>query len=156
MLLIQHIKEESAELEKVRHLFSAYAKELDADLCFQGFTEELKDPLKKYGPPTGALFLAYYHHEPVGTIALQALPEPGVCEMKRLFVLPHFRKHKVGEQLVIRLLEEAKALGYISMKLDTLDRLQPAISLYLQHGFTITHAYYDNPLAGVVYMEKTL
>ena len=42
------------------------------------------------------------------------------------------------------------------MVLDTLQKLQPAIKLYKKYGFTETTAYYQNPLPGVVYMEKLL
>ncbi|MBX9734919.1 MAG: GNAT family N-acetyltransferase [Chitinophagaceae bacterium] len=156
MIQLKHITTPGAELEIVRHLFTAYAKELNVDLCFQGFEEELKMPLKKYGPPTGSLILAYYHNEPAGTIALQALAEEGVCEMKRLYVSPNCRKAHIGERLVDALLTDARNLGYKKMKLDTLDRLQPAIQLYLRKGFVVTTAYYPNPLPGVVYMEKLL
>ena len=78
MIQLKHITTEGAELNIVRHLFTAYAKELNVDLCFQGFDEELKMPLKKYGEPKGSLLLAYYDGEPAGTIALQALAEEGV------------------------------------------------------------------------------
>ncbi|MCA6441347.1 MAG: GNAT family N-acetyltransferase [Sediminibacterium sp.] len=156
MIQLKHITTDGAELNIVRHLFTAYAKELNVDLCFQGFDEELKMPLKKYGAPKGSLLLAYYDGEPAGTIALQALAEEGVCEMKRLYVSPDFRKAHIGEQLVDALLADAQKLGYTKMKLDTLDRLQPAIQLYLRKGFVVTTAYYPNPLPGVVYMEKLL
>jgi putative acetyltransferase len=76
--------------------------------------------------------------------------------MKRLFVQPAFRKYKIGEGLVIAILNEAQSLGYKKMKLDTLERLQAAIHLYLKQGFEITNAYYHNPLPEVVYMEKSL
>jgi putative acetyltransferase len=42
------------------------------------------------------------------------------------------------------------------MKLDTLERLQAAIKLYQKFGFETVNAYYDNPLPGVVYMQKEL
>jgi hypothetical protein len=42
------------------------------------------------------------------------------------------------------------------MKLDTLQRLQPAIRLYEQYGFVHTTPYYANPMEDVVYMEKVL
>lgn len=156
MLHIQHITTMGAELETARHLFNAYAKELAVDLCFQSFEAELADPLKKYGPPNGSLLLAYYNGEAVGTVALQPLSEAGVCEMKRLYVDPAFRQHKIGNALVAAIIKAAKALGYTTMKLDTLERLQAAIQLYLKHGFLITTAYYHNPLPEVVYMEKQL
>lgn len=156
MLAIQHITTECAGLETARHLFKEYSDELAVDLCFQSFDAELMDPLKKYGPPSGSLLLAFYNNEPVGCVALQPLPKAGVCEMKRLYVKPAFRKFKIGDALVAAIVNEAERLGYAKMKLDTLERLQPAIQLYLKHGFEITTAYYHNPLPEVVYMEKTL
>lgn len=153
MLRIQKISFDSAALETVRQLFLEYADELQENLCFQSFDDEVKDPLKKYGPPTGALFIAYWNEAPAGCIALQPLKEEGVCEMKRLYVKPAFRKYGIGKALVEQLLEASQQLGYKSMRLDTLERLQPAIKLYEQYGFKVINAYYENPLPGVVYME---
>ena len=42
------------------------------------------------------------------------------------------------------------------MKINTLQRLQPAIQLYRQYGFLETKPYYQNPLLGEVYLEKML
>lgn len=150
------INEQGEALEIAKTLFQAYQTELNEDLCFQSFEEELENPLKKYGKPNGILLLAYYNDEVAGCVALQPLPENGTCEMKRLYVNPLFRKHKIGEQLVAQLLIEAKKIGYKVMKLDTLERLQPAIKLYEKHGFTNTTSYYQNPLSNVVYMEKEI
>ncbi len=156
MLRIQKISPDSAALETVRQLFLEYADELQENLCFQSFDAEVKDPMKKYGPPKGALFVAYWNESPAGCIALQALKEEGVCEMKRLYVKPAFRKYGIGRALVEQLLEASHQLGYTSMRLDTLERLQPAIKLYEQYGFKVINAYYENPLPGVVYMESSL
>jgi putative acetyltransferase len=156
MVTLKHITTNNAELETARHLFKEYSEELGVDLCFQSFEEELKDPLKKYGPPQGSLILAYWNDLPVGTVALQALEEPGCCEMKRLYVQPAYRKYGIGEALVKAILVDARQLGYTNMKLDTLERLKAAITLYLKYGFSITTAYYHNPLPEVVYMEKLL
>lgn len=155
MLMIRSITTEGKELDLIRELFADYQKELDEDLCFQSFDTELQNPLKKYSPPKGALFLAYWIDEAAGCIALQDLGQ-NVCEMKRLYVKPDFRKHKIGDALTVRLLEIASVIGNKTMKLDTLQKLQPAITLYKKLGFTETTAYYPNPISGVVYMEKSL
>jgi putative acetyltransferase len=155
MLQLQRIKEEGEFMDKIRTLFREYETELNEDLCFQSFETELKDPLKKYSPPNGVLYLAFWNNEVAGCIALMPLEE-SVCEMKRLYVRPAFRMHKIGKALVEQLLDDAKQLGYSKMKLDTLQKLQPAIQLYKQYGFEETTAYYQNPLAGVVYMEKVI
>ena len=156
MLDIQKVTTEGAALESVKDLFKAYLGELNEDLCFQSFDSEIDNPLYKYSAPTGALYLAYYNATPVGCIALQPLQEAQTCEMKRLYVAPAFRKLGVGDALVQALLKEAQLLGYTTMKLDTLERLQAAIQLYQKFGFETVTAYYDNPLPSVVYMQKKL
>lgn len=143
-------------MDEIRTLFREYEKELDENLCFQSFEAELKDPLKKYGSPKGVLYIAEWDAAVAGCIALMPLQEEGVCEMKRLYVRPQFRKHKFGKAMVEKLMKDAEQLGYTTMKLDTLQKLQPAITLYKQYGFTETTAYYENPLPGVVYMQKQL
>ena len=156
MLRIKHINEEGKELDIIRDLFREYEKELDEDICFQSFEEELKSPLKKYGPPFGDLLLAYWEDAVAGCIALTKMKEKGACEMKRLYVKPGFRKNKIGKLLVEKLLNSAKAKKYERMRLDTFLKLQPAVHLYQQFGFKNISAYYDNPLPGVIYMEKVL
>ena len=159
MLRINHITEKGSELETIVELFKAYAAELNEDICFQSFEKELANPLQKYGAPKGSLLLAYWNDEPVGCVALQPLPDDdglAVCEMKRLYVKPEYRKHKIGNTLVDLIIDEAAKLGYYKMKLDTLEKLQAAINIYLKKGFVVTNAYYNNPLSGVVYMEKQL
>lgn len=143
-------------MDEIRTLFREYERELNEDLCFQSFEAELKNPLLKYGPPKGLLYIATWNEEVAGCIALLPLKEEGVCEMKRLYVRQQFRKHKIGKTLVEQLLNDASQLGHTKIKLDTLQKLQPAITLYKQYGFEETTAYYQNPLAGVVYMEKEL
>ena len=156
MLDIQKVTTEGPALESIKSLFKAYLGELNEDLCFQSFDSEIDNPLYKYSAPTGALFIAYYNAIPVGCIALQPLQEPQTCEMKRLYVDPEYRNLKIGDALVKALLQEAQSLGYTIMKLDTLERLQAAIKLYLKFGFETVTAYYDNPLPSVVYMQKKL
>ena len=156
MLDIQKVTKQGSALESVKDLFKAYLEELNEDLCFQSFDSEIDNPLYKYSAPTGALFIATYHATPVGCIALQPLLEAHTCEMKRLYVVPEYRNLKIGDALVKSLLQEAQLLGYTTMKLDTLERLQAAIQLYQKFGFETVTAYYDNPLPSVVYMQKDL
>lgn len=156
MLEIQKVTTDGPALESIKSLFKAYLEELNEDLCFQSFDTEIGNPLYKYSAPTGALFIAFYNDVPVGCIALQPLQEVQTCEMKRLYVVPDYRKLGVGDALVKILLQEAQSLGYTTMKLDTLERLQAAIQLYQKFGFETVTAYYDNPLPNVVYMQKKL
>ncbi|MCW3114328.1 MAG: hypothetical protein JWR18_2724 [Segetibacter sp.] len=156
MLTIFRIDKDSDEMEIVRQLFKEYSNSLNENLCFQSFDEELENPLKKYGEPKGCLLLAFWNNEAAGCIALQPLKQKGVCEMKRLFVRNEYRNKGIGDELINELLKEATKKGYQKMVLDTLERLQPARRLYIKYGFVNTSPYYENPLADVVYMEKSL
>ncbi len=142
-------------VDKAVYLFKQYATELNENLCFQDFNKELENPLQKYYDNNGVLLLALMNNEAVGCVALQQLGD-GVCEMKRLFVLPQYRKYKIGKVLIAEILRAAVLAGYNTMKLDTLKRLTAAISLYQYYGFTIDNAYYENPLQEVIYMSKPL
>ena len=138
-----------------RTLFEEYAGWLGIDLSFQGFAAELAGLPGVYAPPRGRLLLALAGSDASGCVALRPLGD-GVCEMKRLFVRPGFRRQGIGKQLAERILEEARAIGYRTMKLDTLASMQPAIRLYEAVGFVRCAAYYETPLPDTVFMELKL
>lgn len=144
------------ELSLARALFLEYARSLDFELCFQSFDDELAGLPGKYAPPQGRLFLARVDGNVAGCIALRPL-EPGVCEMKRLWVRPLYRGRGVGRALCDRLIDDARQLGYRVMRLDTIGvTMQKAVSLYHALGFREIPAYYDNPIPGAVFLELTL
>ena len=147
--------ESENDLDIIRHMFREYETELDVNLCFQNFEDELASLPGDYTQPQGFILLASLNTKPAGCVALRKIGD-AVCEMKRMFVRPEFRSSGLGRLLSIRLIEEARKLGYTRMRLDTLQRLQPAIKLYESLGFREIPSYYDNPLEHVKYMELEL
>ena len=145
----------AAELDAVRELFDEYQGGLGVDLCFQGFAEELANLPGRYAPPGGRLLLALDGTHAAGCVALRALEE-GICEMKRLFVRPAYRGQGLGCRLAMQIVNEAPALGYRLMRLDTLDILESAMRMYAAMGFQRRAPYYANPLPGIVYWERAL
>jgi ribosomal protein S18 acetylase RimI-like enzyme len=154
MLTLEHV-EAGQPLLQVRRLFEEYAASLGIDLCFQGFDQELASLPGNYARPAGRLVLARHQSEPAGCVALRVL-EPGICEMKRLYVRPQFRGSGLGRLLITRVIQEAKEAGYGQMRLDTLPSMQVAISLYRQLGFSDRSPYGTNPVAGAVFLELPL
>ncbi len=145
-----------ADLEQVRRLFRAYADWLEVDLCFQGFAQELASLPGCYAPPAGRLLLAKAGKEAIGCVGLRPL-EPGICEMKRLWVEPGFGGRGLGRALAERTIDDARAIGYARMRLDTFPaRMQAAQHLYRALGFREIPPYYHNPFEGVVMLELEL
>lgn len=138
-----------------RALFEEYAAGLGIDLCFQGFAEELARLPGFYAAPRGRLLLALAGGAAAGCVAVRPLQE-GLCEMKRLYVNPRFRGLGLGRRLAERIVEEARAIGYQRMRLDTLPSMQGAIRLYTALGFCPCAAYYPTPLLHTVFMELQL
>lgn len=154
MIHIIHAETE-AHFDAAGILFREYEKELDVDLCFQSFEEELATLPGKYQPPDGALFLGLVNNQTAGCVALRKLSD-SVCEMKRLFVRPQFRHLGLGRVLSEQIISHARLTGYQFMYLDTLARLTDAMRLYSSLGFQETDPYYHNPLNGVVYLQLDL
>jgi len=156
--LLTMIQAETAEqIALVREFMLEYAAWLEFKLCFQNFDEELQSLPGKYSPPRGRLLIAYWRQEAGGIGALRPLDEPGVCEMKRLYVRPGFRGHAIGRALAQKLIQEAREIGYKFMRLDTVSgKMNQAIELYRQLGFKEIQPYYGSPVAGTVFMELSL
>jgi len=148
--------ETGEEIAAARGLFLEYERWLGLSLCFQGFEEELANLPGKYAGADGRLLLAMAGEDAAGCIALRKL-EDDVCEMKRLFVRDEFRGQGIGQRLIERVIEEARAIGYGRMRLDTLPaKMGKAVGLYRAYGFREIEAYYGNPHEGTVFMELGL
>lgn len=151
-LLAGHTRE---FLPAVRELFREYAAATQIDFCFQKFEEELAELPGKYAPPTGRLLLAGEGGILAGCVGLRAL-DAAICEMKRLYVRPAFRRRQIGRQLAEAIIAAGREAGYQRMRLDTLASMKPAVALYESLGFKTIAPYYHNPIAEAVYFELEL
>ena len=148
--------ETPGQIQEARLLFREYEAWLGVDLCFQSFEKELKNLPGKYAKPSGRLFLASSNKKVAGCIALRKLGDT-TCEIKRLFVRPDFRGLRLGQMLIEKALAEAKAIGYLRVRLDTLpDKMPKAVELYQFYGFREIPPYYENPHKETLFMELDL
>lgn len=143
------------DVAAARRLFREYADWVGVDLSFQSFDEELAGLPQPYTRPHGFLLFAESAGTVVGCVAAKKLGD-GVAEAKRLYVIAEYRGRGIGRQLMERLLRETQEIGYRAVRLDTLPQMQAARGLYKALGFRRIAAYYHNPIAGTVYMERSL
>jgi ribosomal protein S18 acetylase RimI-like enzyme len=126
-------------------LFQEYANSLNISLDFQHFD----------GAPDGQLIVVYDAGIPVACAALRKIGED-ISEVKRMYVKPSHRKLGIADTMLEMLIMKAKSSKYHLMRLDTLDTMIPAITLYKKNGFYEIDSYYFNPNKNTVYMEKKL
>ena len=142
-------------LDHVRNLIKAFVRwHLNRHLEDIEFTNVYFDPKDlekelaslpgKYSMPAGRLLLAFYNEQPAGCVALKKINDHS-CEMKRMFVYPEFHGKGIGYALAKAIIDEAKKIGYSSMKLDTSIRQIEAQKLYQGFGFKNIEAYYELP-----------
>jgi putative acetyltransferase len=158
MIAILHVEQAITpeQVSLARTLFQEYGASLGFSLCFQNFDKELAGLLGDYGPPRGRLLIAYVDSQAAGCVALHEF-EPGISEMKRLYVRPAFRGKRVGLALANAIIEAARAIGYEKMRLDTVpSEMAEAVKMYGRLGFKEIAPYRANPQPGTLYMELDL
>jgi GNAT superfamily N-acetyltransferase len=93
-----------------------------------------------------AFLLASYDGELAGCAGVGVL-EPGVAELKRLYVRKAFRGRGGGAALPAAVERQARAARLGTIRLDTRADLVEARALYARHGYTEIGAYNDSPYA---------
>jgi putative acetyltransferase len=110
-----------------------------------------------YLPRDGAAYLVVVvQGRAVACGAWQPL-EPGVAELKRMYVRPAFRGRGIARQLIVALEEEALADDRPVLRLETGTYLPAAINLYRSAGYApipVFGEYVGNPYS--VCFEKSL
>jgi GNAT superfamily N-acetyltransferase len=125
MVQVMHV-DLGTHREVVASLFTEYLTWLNYSLQFSygfGFdvptaVEDNLHSLEKFLPPHGRMLLARASEDFAGIACLRLL-DPNVCELKRMFVRPAYRGQGIGRTLLQALLDEARAHGFTSIRLDS-------------------------------------
>lgn len=148
--------------EEIGTLFTEYTRMLVAGdptfqdyLDLQNYDHEIAHLAEKYGGDGAQLYLLTCDGAPAGCIGLRRMDEQ-CCEMKRLYVRPAYRGLHLGRLLAEKIIDDARAMGYRTMRLDTLPFLREAIALYRRLGFYEIPCYNDSPMQDALYLELTL
>ncbi|MCX6613081.1 MAG: GNAT family N-acetyltransferase [Acidobacteria bacterium] len=135
------------DTEAVRQVFRDYQADINVDLCFQSFEEELAGLPGRYV----CVLLA-----DGGCVGLRPYSASTV-ELKRLFVYPQARGRGLGLLLMHAAIERSLELGYTKMHLDTLKTKMPsAVRMYEALGFEEVPAGGGTTLPDLVDMELDL
>ena len=143
------------EWSEAARLVGEYAASLNVALDFQGFEHERAHLEEEYGGLGAVFLLASIDGKFVGCGAIRRFSETA-CEMKRLYVAPSGQQRGIGRLLAVRLIAEARALGYQTMLLDTLPSMHKAQSLYASLGFHEVPPYRFNPVEGTTFLALDL
>ena len=106
----------------------------------------LTTEVDEISPPNGLFLAARLSGKPVGCGVLKIV-EPGVADIKRMWVSDLVRGRGVGRRLLRRLVNEARALGLRQVRLETNRVLAEAIALYETEGFVEVEPFNDEPHA---------
>jgi GNAT superfamily N-acetyltransferase len=98
------------------------------------------------GPPGGALILGTIDGEPVAIGGVRDL-DGRIAEIKAMFVAPSFRGRGISRRLLARLESIAAERGCEAVRLDTLEALAAAVSLYESAGYARVPDYNASPYA---------
>lgn len=166
MLTISKV-EGGENLEQVRVLWLEFAGLLKERLhkylefsSFQEYMENYEHEIKhqlpgRFSPPAGCLLLAEYDNQTAGCVGLMDLGE-GLCEMRRLYVKPQFRRLGIGKALAEAVIERGRALKYDAMRLNTNAKMTGAVDLYRSLGFGDIEPYEKFDIDCMYFLELKL
>jgi GNAT superfamily N-acetyltransferase len=103
-------------------------------------TERIFGTTDAFRGPNCAWIVLYDGDEPVACAGLREL-EPGVAEIKRMFVTPGARGRGHARRLLAELEDLAREAGQRWMRLFTTDMLPEAMALYASVGYAVRSSH---------------
>jgi GNAT superfamily N-acetyltransferase len=145
--------------EYLEGVCSSLNRQFNAGLDHRSILEQDMAELDRFSAPHGRLLLAEVDGQMAGIACLQKIGA-GIGEVTRMYVRPAFRRRGIARALLEHLIEEARQIGYATIRLDTA-RSSPAHVLYQAAGFREIERYSESEIpqelqSMAVYMEMTL
>jgi putative acetyltransferase len=99
--------------------------------------KEVDDMAGAYAHPGCAYFVVERNGQVWGGGGVAPLddPEPGICELRKMYFLPQLRGLGAGKALIALCVDHARNLGYRRCYLETLTGMDAAQKLYEANGF---------------------
>jgi DNA-binding MarR family transcriptional regulator/GNAT superfamily N-acetyltransferase len=128
-----------------RQCLAFYAEEIDRRFPGGFDRSDLITPAELAAAPS-AFLIAWEQQAPVGCAIVRHM-EPGVGEIRHVWVQASARRLGLGKRLLRELEHQAAARGMRIVRLDTHQVLTEAISMYRASGYREIPRYHDNPYA---------
>jgi GNAT superfamily N-acetyltransferase len=135
-LNVEYVSWVLAEMEK---LFAVPADHI-VGMPAREYVPTVIDKLCGISPPLGVFYLVTVDNRLAGMGGLRSVTE-AEAEIKRLYIRPAFRGQRLGQEVLLRLLADAKAFGYRNAVLDSALFMKSAHRLYESNGFVDRSAY---------------
>lgn len=139
---------------EAQHCLDRYFEEIHARFPGGFDRDRGGSALQDFRPPRGCMLVARLFADPVGCGALRSL-EPGIGEIKRMWISPRARGLGLGRRLLVELERFAKSRRMRAIRLDTNASLTEALALYRSAGYREISRFNDNPYAHH-WFEKSL
>lgn len=121
-----------------------YVELIDLFYAKPAYEELLQDLEVKHARPSGSVKLALHDGAPVGCGMSHTL-EPGVAEIKRVYVREAARGLGAGRAMMEALVRQCREDGFERILMDTGRPQDAAQKLYLSMGFRLRGPYQDMP-----------
>lgn len=117
---------------------SLYAEQLER----YGFADPPGADPETFAPPEGLFLIAYVEGDPVACGGMRT-HEPGVTEIKKMYVRPTHRGLGLGRAILAELEKSARETGATRAVLETGTRNIEALALYSGAGYASIAPYRD-------------
>jgi ribosomal protein S18 acetylase RimI-like enzyme len=131
-------------------LTKTYFQEMDVVPEFHALDQDITQPLNIYAPPRGCIWLVRTLGQPhaVGMVGIMPLAKK-TCELRRLYIMPEFRKRKWGKTLVDQALAFARKAEYFEVLVALSHDQKNALSMFERYGFKPVARYNEHQHAGI-------
>ena len=131
-----------------------------SELTLEDYVGSVIDEYFSLEPPNGVTFLLQVDGRIEGMGALKEL-EPGIAEIKRMFIRPDYRGRGYGRMILKKLVQKGEEFGFLKLRLESQDFMTSAHKIYRSAGFKEVAEYpgHESPEEFIpfsFFMEKTL
>ena len=139
------------DAERVRALVFSVLAEFGLSADPSGTDADLYDIESSYIAPGGMFVVAEAPDGGlVGTVGFAPLGD-GVCELRKMYLIPKARGCGLGKLLLARAIDQARAAGFKRMVLETASELADAKRLYTSKGFVPVESEHLSPRCDQAY-----